>query len=289
MNDGQANADIDMTDAPIQLKTLASGSSGNATFLRFGDTRLLVDAGISYRRIRMGLESMNESIDALDALIVTHEHGDHIKGVDLLRKRHPQLTVYATAGTAEACRESGKWSLSVDTIEAQRGFWLGQVHVLPFRTSHDARESVGFRFEAPGFTLGFATDLGRPTGEVVEGLSGCRAVVVEANYDEQMLRQGPYPAFLKRRIAGSGGHLSNEQARRLLDEVAGPELQSVVLGHLSEKNNSPQRAVAAARRGVGERADVQIIAAHRKQPGPTLSFEPRDTVSVPRQVELPLA
>lgn len=287
MDNGQDNQPLEHADAPIQLKTLASGSSGNATFVRMGQTRLLIDAGISYRRLRQGLESLGESFDALTALVITHEHGDHVNGVDVLLERHPRLVVYATAGTEAACRESGKLSSSAETIEAGRPFWLGQVEVSPFCTSHDARESVGFRFDAPGFSLGFATDLGRFTPEVVDAIAGCRALVVEANYDEQMLRQGPYPAFLKRRIAGAGGHLSNDQARRLLGEVAGPGLHSVVLCHLSEKNNSPQKAVAAARHGLADRPDVQIIAAERKQPGPTLSFQPRVVASA-RPAQLPL-
>jgi len=270
----------------IELTTLASGSSGNSTLIRFGETPILIDAGISYRQLHRRLESIDTSIDDLHALLITHEHGDHIDGCRLVEERHPELPIYATFGTAEACGESDDWAPDFHIIEAQQTVAVGDIDILPFRISHDAREPVGFRFEIPGFCLGFASDLGRPTREVVDSLSDCQALVIESNYDAQMLRTGPYPQFLKRRIAGRGGHLSNRQACGLLEDVAGPELSAVVLCHLSEKNNDPDGAVATAKEAL-DRADTRVVAAPRGEPGETLQFTAATPVPEPVQAALP--
>ncbi len=271
---------------PVELTTLASGSSGNTTFIRFGDTRLLVDAGISYRQLNRRLKSIDESIQALSGLLITHEHSDHIDACRLVEKNHPELPMYATFGTAEACGESDDWTPNFHIIEAQQSFAIDGVDILPFRISHDAREPVGFRFAIPGFCLGFASDLGRPTREVVDGLSDCQALVIESNYDAQMLRTGPYPQFLRRRIAGRGGHLSNRQARALLDDVAGPELLAVVLCHLSENNNDPDGAVATVQKALDD-TDTRIVAAPRGEIGEPLQFTATPPTPEPVQTALP--
>lgn len=252
----------------IRLKTLASGSSGNATFLRFGNTRLLLDAGISYSRIQEGMESMGESIDELAAVVITHEHTDHIKGLEQLRKHHENLAIYATAGTARDFSAE-----TVEIVKAGRKFSFGDLEIHPFRTSHDAREPVGFRFEIPGFALAVATDLGQVTRDVLAALKGCNVLMVEANYDRRMLQWSPYPAFLKRRISGRGGHLSNDQCGELIRRVLHPGLESVILVHLSEKNNSPEQATAVVTEALSGR-EICLRAAPRGGPGPLLSFRP---------------
>lgn len=274
-----------MTDSIIRLRTLASGSSGNATFLRFGDTRLLVDAGIAYPRIRRGLESMGEQVDALSGLLLTHEHGDHVSGLEAMLESHPTLPVYATAGTAAALGAMLD-TAHLHTIEAGQAFSPGTVEVRPFRTSHDARESVGYRFERPGFALGYATDLGTSSRDVVSALKGCQVVVLEANYDVELLQWSRYPAFLKRRIAGRGGHLSNEQAARLLEAIAHPGLEQVVLVHLSEQNNTPDKALAAATAALARRKGVCVLTAPRHEPGPALSFRACAPDPAPEQLKL---
>ncbi|MBA2665338.1 MAG: MBL fold metallo-hydrolase [Bradymonadaceae bacterium] len=268
----------------IRVRTLASGSSGNASFVRMGQARLLIDAGISYPRICAGLLSMGESVEELTALLITHEHTDHISGVEALLEHHPNLPIYATAGTFEGCRSSA----AAQIVVAGQAFRLGDVEVVPFRVSHDAREPVGFRFEVPGFALGFVTDLGVATREVLACLKGCQVLVVEANYDTQTLQWSRYPAFLKKRIAGRGGHLSNDQAGELLKRVAGPTLEQVILGHLSEENNTPERAIAVVRAALGGQKSVRVIAADRNEPGPVLSFQPRALAApLPQQGILP--
>ena len=279
------------THSPVAMtfRTLASGSSGNATYLRVGSTCILIDAGISLRRIRNALKEMGESIEELSALIITHEHSDHIKGCASLLKARPDLPIFATFGTKEACCEKASWASAAQIIEAQRAFAIDEVEVLPFRTSHDARESVGLRFEARGAAFGFATDLGRPTAEVIDCLQGCQALVLEANYDEELLLHSPYPVFLKRRIAGRGGHLSNVQARQLLKDVADEHLETVVLGHLSDKNNTPQRAVATVAEALHHPDDITLVAAARLKPGPLFELRsPKSAAPLPRQAELPI-
>ncbi len=264
----------------IRLKTLASGSSGNATFLRFGDTRLLLDAGISYSRLQEGMESIEESIAGLAAVLITHEHTDHIKGLEQLVKHHQELAIYATAGTSRDFSAA-----TVKTIKAGRNFTCGDVEIHPFRTSHDAREPVGFRFEIPGFALAVATDLGQVTRPVLAALKDCNVLIVEANYDVRMLQWSPYPAFLKRRISGRGGHLSNDQCGELVRRVIHPGLESVILVHLSEKNNSPEQATSIVSKAIKGR-EICLRAAPRHEPGPLLSFRSTPVEEPPQEQQI---
>jgi phosphoribosyl 1,2-cyclic phosphodiesterase len=259
----------------VMIRVLASGSSGNALFVRVGEQRLLVDAGISLTRIEDGLAKVGESVDRLDALILTHEHTDHIRGLDRLMRRYPRTPLLASRGTYDAL--DIEWSTPPDwqTLSAGASAFVGDVELRVFGLVHDAAEPTGFRLESPHFTFGFATDLGFWTDEVADALQGCHALVVESNYDNEMLENGPYPRFLKRRISSSKGHLSNEQAAALLRRVGHDELECVVLAHLSEKNNDPDLAVQTARSAVS--ANVQVVAARRKKPSEVLTFDGRQS------------
>ncbi len=263
-------------DDLVTLRVLASGSSGNALFLKVGDVRLLVDAGISLRQLEGGLASMGESPGDLDALLLTHEHSDHVRGLERLIKRYPDTHVMASRGTYDALEVDWPADMRWTRIEAGQAYPLSDVDLRIFALVHDAAEPTGFRLDSPSFTLGFATDLGFWTDEVADALADCHALIVESNYDVQMLQDGPYPRFLKRRISGSNGHLSNNQAGALLRRVDHDGLECVVLTHLSEKNNAPDLAVREALRSLG-RDDVQVVAARRKEPTEILSFEGRTT------------
>lgn len=258
--------------AMIRLRTLASGSSGNSTFLRVGEARILIDAGISYGRIQEGLRSMGESVESLSALVLTHAHGDHICGLEELARRHRDLPIMATEETAQACGGAKEWGAQSRMLRAGEAVMVEGLKILPFATEHDAPGSLGFRFEGAGFALGFATDLGRYTPQIVEALRGCQVLLVESNYDEELLQWSPYPAFLKRQIAGPGGHLSNRQCASLLKEIAGPELERVLLLHLSEKNNRPALALLAAEEALKHHKKVHVQVAPRHKPGLPLSF-----------------
>lgn len=263
-------------DDLVTIRVLASGSSGNALFIRVGQTRLLVDAGISLRALEAGLAGVDEELGGLDALLLTHEHNDHVRGLERLLRKNPPTTVVTTRGTREALDFEWPEATTWRPIEAGGGFGIGDVEFTVFETVHDAAEPIGFRLDAPGFSLGFATDLGFWTDDVAEALMGCRVLMVESNYDAQMLQNGPYPRFLKRRISSSKGHLSNDQAGALLRRVAHDDLESVVLTHLSEKNNDPDLAVRQAVKSLG-RDHVTVVAARRKEPSEVLTFDGRTT------------
>jgi phosphoribosyl 1,2-cyclic phosphodiesterase len=248
-----------------KVRVLASGSSGNSIFVRLGETRILVDAGISYTRIRKRLDAIDESVADLSAVVVTHEHSDHVTGLKQLFKKHPDLPLLTTAGTLRALKVRG-----VDARRLRPGKPLRwrTIDVVGFNVSHDAEEPIGVRLETGDFAMAVATDLGFWTDEVVEALDGCPFVVAEANHDLQMLRTGPYPRFLKRRVSGRYGHLSNMQLQALLDRVANPCLQTVVLSHLSDTNNTSEHAYRAAREVLGD--DVELIVAQPGEAGAVL-------------------
>lgn len=228
----------------MRLSLLASGSKGNSLFLETDACRLLIDAGLSGRETITRLASIGVDADTLDGIMVTHEHGDHIRGVGSLARRL-KIPVLCSSLLLQAARHAiGK----ADFIEFEAGspFAFKGVSVDPFPVTHDACDPVGFRIESGEGCIGFATDLGIATRLTQEKLKGCRALVLEFNHDEQMLQDGPYPWHLKQRIRSRHGHLSNSEGANLLEELLHPELQGVFLSHLSEVNNDPALAFAAA-------------------------------------------
>lgn len=268
--------------SPGIVQILASGSSGNAAFIRQGETRVLLDAGISLRRIRRGLEAIGESLDALDAVLVTHEHGDHVKGLERLLTVRPELPIHASAGTIAALDLRADFRALTGGAPAD----IGELECVPFDVNHDAAEPLGFRIEGPdGARIGWVTDLGFWTDEVAEALEGCQLLFVEANYDPTTLDRGPYPWFLKKRISGSGGHLSNFQTRALVERVASSSLEKIVLGHLSEKNNTPGLATSTVKRSL-DGSDVELFAAARKEPSPLIALSPGERPRSARQTSL---
>lgn len=229
--------------------TLASGSSGNALVLSCGNTHLLVDAGISCRRIAAGLRALGLELEDLSAILITHTHKDHISGLQTLLKR----TAAPLCATAYTCR-----ALSQHLPEAERRLSelalcrpvsLKEASVTAFPTSHDSPGSCGFRFDTPDGGLGVLTDTGYVTEEAADILPGVSLAVLESNYDEESLRSGPYPYYLKRRILGDEGHLCNEDAARFAVTLAQHGAAEIILAHLSRENNTPAMAentVAAA-------------------------------------------
>ena len=216
---------------------LASGSRGNSIYISDGRSSILVDAGLSGKEIENRLSSRGISPDSLSAIIVSHEHSDHIQGVGVLSRRF-KLPVYITPKTASAAPQIGKLH---ETVHFQCGttFHICDLQIHPFSLSHDAMDPSGFTVRSNGIKVGIATDLGTVTSMVIAHLKGCRAVILEANHDPLMLSSGPYPWPLKQRIQGRSGHLSNEASRGLLDDIMHDGLEHVILAHLSETNNTP--------------------------------------------------
>lgn len=246
---------------------LASGSSGNALVLSCGGLHLLVDAGISCRRVSAGLRTLGLEPADLSAVLITHTHTDHISGLQTLLKR-TGAPVYATGETARSlsCRLAGVAD-RIAELEGCRPVSLGEVSVTAFPTSHDAPGACGFRFDTPDGGVGLLTDTGYVTEEASDILPGVALAVLEANHDVEALRSGPYPYYLKRRILGDEGHLSNEDCARFAVTLAEQGAAEIVLAHLSRENNTP----AMARQAVESALSAAGLA-------PALSVAPRDTV-----------
>ncbi len=230
----------------MRFASLGSGSGGNASVVGAGGMHLLVDCGFSLREVKKRLQRLDLDVTQIQAVLVTHEHSDHCKGVPMLA-RQMGIPVYATRGTYDAMR--GVDGLTrFCAIEPNSRFQLGALQVRAVPVPHDARQPVQFTFEHGGLKLGLLTDLGQATPVVIEAFNGCHGLLLEANYDAQMLASGPYPYFLKARVAGALGHLSNDQAVTLLQSLETAHLQHLVLGHLSRKNNDPSLARLAIAR-----------------------------------------
>lgn len=237
----------------LRFCSLASGSGGNATLVEAGDgvhapvTRLLVDCGLNLRRLKLALAQRGCTPDDLDAVFVTHEHSDHVGGVFALRRRHG-VTVWGSSGTWQAVAErAGAAPVAFEVASHGVTLTLGALQVTPFAVPHDAAEPLQLVVHAGNARLGIVTDLGEPDDAVQRALQGCAALLLECNHDRAMLADGPYPAWLKRRIGGARGHLANEQSAALLAACRHDGLRHVVAAHLSRHNNEPLRALAALR------------------------------------------
>ena len=252
--------------------TLASSSSGNCTIISHGDTHLLIDAGISLRRIRECIKSLGLTPNDLTAVLITHEHSDHIGGIEMLVKYH-KTPVFASCGSGYGLScvlpEADPY---INCFEAGVSFQLGDITVSSFRTPHDAIESVGYKLSAGGRTLVYATDLGSLTEEVLEAASDADIAMIEANHDKEMLKNGPYPPFLKRRILSARGHLSNNDSGKLAVKLVSSGTRIVQLSHLSCENNTPslarQTVTDSLRQyGVEVGRDVELDVAPQFEPG----------------------
>lgn len=226
----------------MQLSLFASGSSGNCALLRFGRYRLLLDAGISARAIRNALADAGTAPSDLDGILITHEHSDHVSGLSVLLKHDP-LPVFAP-GTVASClcaAYSGVESC-LHAVEPERPFSFGDASIVCFPTPHDTPQSVGWRIETPEGVFALATDTGHVTSTMLRYLGGADIAVIEANHDERMLREGPYPFPLKRRVLSDSGHLSNTDCAALARRLAEQGTHQIVLAHLSRENNRPEIA-----------------------------------------------
>ena len=226
----------------LSVCMLASGSRGNAVFVSDGSTSILVDAGLSGIEIERRLKSQELCPENLDAIVVSHEHFDHIHGVGVLSRRF-DLPVFITEQTSRAaCSHIGKVK-NIVNFESGTSFAINSLTIHPFPTSHDAEDPVGFTINLDKTKIGIATDLGIATSMVKEHLKDCSLLILEANHDKGMLINGPYPWELKKRIKNRTGHLSNEESKNLLSEVCHDMLQHVILAHMSETNNTPEKAL----------------------------------------------
>ena len=253
---------------------LFSGSSGNALFCQYGNTRLLIDAGKTGRCIGDAMAGIGVAPESLDGILITHEHSDHILGAGVLARKY-HVPLYATQETWRAMAgKIGKIPGDlVRTVQSGKGFWLGEIGVEPFSIPHDAADPVGYRLWGGEISISTATDLGRFTQNVYERIAGSTMVLLESNHDPDMLRANPnYNAMLKARILGDRGHLSNDACSEALLRLIAGGTRHVILGHLSGENNTPvlARSVsekAMLREGIRPGEDVQVQVALRDVPG----------------------
>lgn len=229
----------------MQICSIASGSSGNCIYVGDGEHHILIDAGISRKRIVEGLKEIQVQPEQLDAVFVTHEHSDHIQGLPMMVKMF-QTPVYATGGTLDGIRQRDKKGIigmdHLFQIHPDQPIKMGGMQVTPFRTSHDASDPVCYTVESYGHKASIATDLGKFDDYTVEHLEGSEVLLLEANHDISMLESGSYPYPLKCRILSERGHLSNEDSGRLLCRLLGDQLRYIFLAHLSKENNYPELA-----------------------------------------------
>ena len=225
----------------MRIVTFASGSTGNCSLITEGGANILIDAGISMRRTLAALETLGLAPRDLCGVLITHEHSDHISGLPMLVKHH-DVKVFAPKALCGVLAEmKPQISSNLNCIPEDDKTDLGGIAVSCFRTPHDAAYSVGYRFEGDS-TVAYATDTGSISDELVHGLEGAELALIEANHDVEMLRTGPYPYYLKRRIFSPTGHLSNIDSGKLALHLAKSGTRHIILGHLSRENNTPELA-----------------------------------------------
>lgn len=254
----------------LEICTLASGSKGNCTYLRYGDTSILIDQGLSLKELRVRANYRGIDLSQTDALFVTHEHSDHVKGVGAFARAYDTPVYIPAACIGNFKTEDGDERYFVPN-EHDGEVAVKGLSIKPFRVPHDAHYTVGYRISTGKEDVAIATDLGFVSDGTLAKLVGCKAVVLESNHDPLMLEGGRYPRMLKARIAGKNGHLSNDACAETVAALAYNGTQKIVLAHLSEENNTPELAFEASRellakRGIKEGDDVLLFVADQFKP-----------------------
>lgn len=220
----------------MRFCSLASGSKGNSWLVSVGNTNILIDCGISYNRLCQKLSEVNVPVENLSAVLITHEHSDHIAGLSNLRKKIPHLPIYGSRGTADGCKQLG-----INYLRDDEAVNFANLNIYAFTVPHDSNEPLQFKISANKKSLAVVTDIGHCNYKLLEHLQNLNALVLEFNHDYKMLMKSDYPEYLKMRISGNQGHLSNEQAQNILKKLINHpqnKLTKIVAAHLSENNNS---------------------------------------------------
>ncbi|MBP5312023.1 MAG: MBL fold metallo-hydrolase [Clostridia bacterium] len=237
----------------MKVCTLVSGSSGNSTYISDGTTSVLVDAGVTGKRIEAELAAIGVSPTDIDAIFITHEHVDHIAGIGVLARRYgiPIFANYRTMCWLKYYKKVEKIPEErLVVFENDTELEFKTLKVRPFSIPHDAADPVGYRFTSGGVSVAVSTDIGEVTDNIKRNVKGCAVVVLEANHDVEMLKKGPYTYLLKKRILGDHGHLSNDVSASFARELAENGTETIILGHLSAENNTPELALKTVRQGL---------------------------------------
>ncbi len=234
----------------MKLLSIASGSSGNCIAVSSDNTIILIDTGISKKRIEEGLNQNDLTLSDVSGILITHEHSDHISGLGVVSRKYG-IPVYSTKGTLDAIKDMpnlGKIDYSIfNDVVPDTSFTIGDLSINPFSISHDAAQPVAYRIYNNGKSVAVATDMGKYDDYTIDRLTGVDGLLLEANHDIRMLQTGSYPYYLKQRILGDKGHLSNELSGQLLNSILHNDLKQVYLGHLSKENNYEKLAYEAVR------------------------------------------
>ena len=258
------------------LCPIASGSSGNCTYLQADDERLLIDIGISGKKVTQGLEVLDVDPTTIKGILITHEHSDHIKGVGIISRKY-DLPIYATGITWERMLSENMLGKVAEhnqiIMEKDVPLTFGELVVMPYSIYHDAVDPVGYAFTYKGKKIVLATDMGKVDRRVVEHFYNADGILLEFNHDINMVEVGGYPYYLKKRILGDHGHLCNELAAKVLTHIYHPNLQWAILGHLSNENNVPDLAYLCAKNALEAKnieigKDIQITVAKRNDMTP---------------------
>ena len=255
----------------MKFCSLYSGSTGNSLFVQGNETKILVDAGVSAKKITEALASLDTDISEINAIIVTHEHIDHIRSIGTLANKY-NIPIYANLGTWNGIENESKVTKIQNKNYFTTGeeFEIGDLKIKSFSTSHDAMDSCGFSIENDGKKISIATDLGEMTNEVLKNLKQSKFILLESNYEPEVLRYCSYPYPLKTRIAGNRGHLSNGEAGKTISKLTDYGLENVMLGHLSKESNFPELAYKSVlnemmQNGIKEN-DIELNVASRENP-----------------------
>lgn len=239
----------------MRFASLGSGSRGNSTLVQQGDTLLMIDNGFSIKETDKRLERLGVSGEDITAILVTHEHSDHSTGVGRFSRRY-SIPVLASHGTSAMLKDVE----DSQQFDSHKAFEIGELEVEPVPVPHDAREPTQFVFKSANLKFGIMTDTGSITSHMVDALTGCDGLLLECNYDRNMLLNGVYPESLKRRVMGDWGHLDNQQSVALLKQLGTTELQHLVLAHISEKNNSHEHVLDCVSSAIQcDRARLKVI------------------------------
>lgn len=258
--------------------SLYSGSSGNSLFLETSDTKILIDTGESAKKIKEALSLLNVEMNELDAILITHEHSDHIKSLGTISKKY-HIPVYATEKTWDAMPEQSTKIANENKVifKSNEDFEINDLKISPFSIPHDAADPCGFTISKENTKIGIATDIGHMTSSIAHKLEDSSFLLLESNYDPQILKCSKYPYLLKERIAGPNGHLPNHEAGKTISFLSKSGLKNVMLGHLSKENNFPELAyktvVEQLIENHLEENKMSIQVANRFSPSPTIILE----------------
>lgn len=261
----------------MKFCSLFSGSTGNSLFIQGDETKILVDSGMSAKKITNALESIDIDIKEINAILVTHEHIDHIRSIGTIAKKY-KIPIYANLGTWNGI-ENEKLVIEIENknyFKIGEKFEIGDLKITPFATSHDAMDSCGFSIEHEGKKVSIATDLGEITNEVMNGLKNSKFVLLEANYEPEVLKCCGYPYSVKTRIAGNRGHLSNAEAGKTITKLLQHGLENVMLGHLSKESNFPELAYESVsneliKNGINMK-EIEMSVANRLEPSKVVNL-----------------